>query len=266
MIPEKRMSPKAMKMRALIVDDEPLARGRIREYLGEADDVEIVGECRTGEQAVEMIGKEEPDLVFLDVQMPGFDGFEVVEAIGTEQMPVTIFVTAFDQYALRAFEAHALDYLLKPFDAERFRQTLERARMQVRQRKATAIDHRLWDLLRETRPASKYLDRIMIRKRTMSVLVRATDIDWIEAADNYVELHVGKETHLMRVTMSWIQERLDSELFVRIHRSFILNVDRIQKMEPLFQGEYQFTLRDGTKLTSSRGYRDQLREFFGYYG
>jgi two-component system, LytTR family, response regulator len=124
----------------------------------------------------------------------------------------------------------------------------------------------LWDMLRESRPVSKYLDRIMIRKRTMSVLVRAREIDWIEAADNYVELHVGKETHLMRVTMGWIQERLDPELFVRIHRSCILNVDRIQKMEPLFQGEYQFTLRDGTKLTSSRGYRDQLREFFGYYG
>jgi two-component system, LytTR family, response regulator len=260
------MPSEPMKIRTLIVDDEPLARTRICEYLAEAEDVEVVGECRTGEQAVETIGQEEPDLVFLDVQMPGFDGFEVVEAIGTERMPVTIFVTAFDRYALRAFEAHALDYLLKPFDADRFQQALERARVQVRQRQSGAIDQRLWQLLRETRPEPKYLDRIMIRKRTMSVLVRAREVDWVEAADNYVELHVGKETHLMRVTMSWIQERLDPELFVRIHRSYILNVDRIQKMEPLFQGEYQFTLRDGTKLTSSRGYRDQLREYFGYYG
>jgi two-component system, LytTR family, response regulator len=254
------------RIRILIVDDESPARAKLRRLVSTEPDVEVAGEAGNGHEAIEAIGRLQPDLVFLDVQMPGFDGFEVVEAIGTEQMPVTVFASAFDQYALRAFEAHALDYLLKPFDAERFRQMLERARTQVRQRRSGAIDRRLLDMLRETRPTSKYLDRIMIRKRTMSVLVRAREIDWIEAADNYVELHVGKETHLMRVTMGWIQERLDPELFVRIHRSCILNVDRIQKMEPLFQGEYQFTLRDGTKLTSSRGYRDQLREFFGYYG
>jgi two-component system, LytTR family, response regulator len=254
------------RIRILIVDDESPARAKLRRLVSTEPDVEVAGEAGNGHEAIEAIGRLQPDLVFLDVQMPGFDGFEVVEVIGTEQMPVTVFASAFDQYALRAFEAHALDYLLKPFDAERFRQMLERARTQVRQRRSGAIDRRLLDMLRETRPTSKYLDRIMIRKRTMSVLVRAREIDWIEAADNYVELHVGKETHLMRVTMGWIQERLDPELFVRIHRSCILNVDRIQKMEPLFQGEYQFTLRDGTKLTSSRGYRDQLREFFGYYG
>jgi two-component system LytT family response regulator len=246
-------------VRVLIVDDEPLARDGVRLHLELEPDFEVVGEAGNGEEAVALIHELSPDVVFLDVQMSGIDGFGVVETVGAERMPVTVFVTAYDQFALKAFEAHALDYLLKPFDAERFRKAIERVRAQLRTLHADGVEAQLAALLAELRGKREYLERIVVRSGGRILILRVEDIDWLEAASNYVRIHAGGRQYLLRETMSNLEARLDPAHFVRIHRSTMVRLERIRELEPLFQGDYVLILEDGTRLTSSRGYRDRLQ-------
>jgi two-component system LytT family response regulator len=252
-----------MTIRAAIVDDEPLARLRIRNLLSEEPDVSIVAECANGKDAIETLEESPPDLLFLDIQMPEIDGFDVLQAIGVDRVPVVIFVTAYDQFALRAFEAHALDYLLKPFDDERFGAALQRARERIRQHQGGDLDRRLQTLLENVRGEHSYLRRLVVPSGHRSIFVRTEHIDWIEAERNYVRLHVGGKAHLLRENITRMAATLDPDMFCRIHRSTIVNVDRIQSVEPLFHGEYQLTLHDGTKLTSGRSYRRGLHAVMG---
>lgn len=247
-----------MKIRTLIVDDMLLARKRVRRYLSADTELEIVGECADGHAAVAAIESLSPDLLFLDVQMPELDGFGVLEAIGARHMPAVIFVTAYDQFALRAFEVHALDYLLKPFDRERVRKALERAKAQLRQRDSNDLDERLQALLKDLKTESRYLKRLAVKTAGRTVFLLAKEIDWIESAGNYLKLHAGRESHLLRERMSQLETRLDPAKFVRIHRSTLVNIDRIREMQPLFNGDQLITLRDGKQLTMSRTYRDKL--------
>jgi two-component system LytT family response regulator len=251
------------KMRTLVVDDEPLARERLRGLLRGEPDVECVGECANGREAVEAIRSQKPDLVFLDVEMPVLDGLGVIEEIGAELMPAVIFVTAYDRYALRAFEIHALDYLLKPFDRERFQEAVRRARERVQ--RARGGDGGLAGLLEESRGARKPADRLVIKSGGRVFFVKTEDIDWIEAAGNYARVHVGSEIHLLRETMNALEARLDGDKFLRIHRSTIVNIERIQELQPWFHGDYVVILHDGTQLTLSRGYRQKVQELFGNY-
>src|SRR6266545_303466 len=218
------------KIRALIIDDEPLARERIVDMLVGDAEVEIIGECGDGLAAVAAIEAHKPDLAFLDVQIPELDGFGLLEAI--EQTPVIIFVTAYDQYALRAFEVHALDYLLKPFDRERFDKALRRAKHQIERERAGTMNRELVALLADLKSRPKPLERLVIKAGGRVFFLRVDEIDWIEAAANYVRLHVGSETHLLRETMNALEGRLDAEQFVRIHRSTIVHLDRIQELQP----------------------------------
>jgi len=246
-------------IRALVVDDEPLARERIRMLLEDESDIELIGECRDGAEAVRAIDEEGPDLVFLDVQMPEVDGFEVLEVIGPGRAPVVVFVTAYDEYAIRAFDVHALDYLLKPFDGERFRQAIGRARASIRA-KADVDREKLAALLGDLRDERRYLERIVVKTAGRVVFLAVDEIDWIGGAGNYVELHAGERKHLVRDTMKAIESKLDPDKFVRVHRSHIVNMDRVKSMEPWFHGEYVLILEDGTELQSSRTYSDRLRQ------
>jgi two-component system, LytTR family, response regulator len=250
------------KIRTLIVDDEPLARRGIRAQLDEEADIEIVSECRNGLEAVAAIEEQSPDLVFLDVQMPELDGFGVLEAVGVDRMPVVIFVTAYDQYALRAFEVHALDYLLKPVDAERFASALQRARKQIEHHNVQDLNQRLQSFLDDVQAKQKFTERLVIKSGGRIFFLNVQEIDWIEAADNYVRLHVGRDSHLLRETMNHLEKRLDPDRFLRVHRSRIINIRQIKELQPLFRGEYDIMLQDGTRLESGRGYRDKLQKLF----
>jgi len=251
------------KIRTLIVDDENLSRKKIRTLLERETDIEIVGECSNGPKAVSAIQKLSPDLIFLDIQMPGMDGFRVLETIGNERMPAVIFVTAYDQYALRAFDVHALDYLLKPFDRVRFQTALQRVREHSQRTRNNDLNQRLQDLIKDMKAERKYLDRLVIKSGGRVFFLKVEEIDWIDAADNYVHLHVGHESHLLRETMNGLEARLDPEKFLRIHRSTIVNIERIKELRPSFHGEYTVILRNGTQLTLSRGHRDKLLELLG---
>jgi two-component system, LytTR family, response regulator len=250
-------------IRAVIVDDEPLARRRIRNLLAEAEDVDVLTECANGREAIQAIEESPPDLLFLDIQMPELDGFDVLQAIGVGHVPVVIFVTAYDQFALRAFEAHALDYLLKPFDDERFETALQRARERIRQQTGGDLDHRLRALLKEVRGEPGYLQRMVVPSGHRSVFIRTEEIDWIEAERNYIRLHVAGRAYLLRENLSRIESTLDPAKFCRIHRSTIVNIDRIQAVESLFRGEYLLVLRDKTELTSGRSYRGNVHRLMG---
>jgi two-component system LytT family response regulator len=252
-----------MKMRTLIVDDEPLARERLRKLLEAEPDVEILGECGDGREAAAVILRDQPDLVFLDIQMPELDGFGVVETIRTARTPEIIFVTAFNQHALRAFEVHALDYLLKPFDRERFQLALGRARTRLAQARSGELSQRLTALLAEMRPEPKPADRLAVKTGGRVLFLKTADIEWIEAADNYVTLHVGPESHMLRETMTALEARLDPAHFMRISRSTIVNVERIKELQPMFHGDYVVILRNGARLSLSRGYRDKLQALLG---
>ena len=251
------------KIRALIVDDEPLAREGILMRLKQAADVEVIGECGNGREAVTVIRRDVPDLVFLDIQMPRLDGFGVVEAVGVKQMPHVIFVTAYDEHALRAFEVSALDYLLKPIDGKRFFEALERARDRIRGKNLEAISAQLNKMMAALQTERKYLERLSIKSTSKSggriTFLGVDEIDWIGAADNYVQVHAGRELHLLHATMNSLENRLDPNKFLRIHRSTIVNVERIKELHPMFHGEYQVILKDGTLLTSGRGYRGNLQ-------
>jgi two-component system, LytTR family, response regulator len=251
------------KMRALVVDDEPMARERVLSLLQHEDDVEVVGECSDGEQAIAAIQHQTPDLVFLDVQMPGIDGFGVIQAIGAERMPIVVFITAYDEYALKAFEVHAADYLLKPFGRDRFQETLKHARASLERRRAGDLGRRLLALVNDIKPETPKLDRLVVKSGGRVFFLRTEDIDWIEAAGNYVRLHLADESHLFRETMNRMETRLDSRKFARIHRSRIVNTERIKELQPWFNGEYVVVLRNGTRLPLSRGYRDKLQEQLG---
>lgn len=241
---------------ALIVDDEPLARERIRSLLAKEPDIAIVAECADGEEAVAAIQQHAPDLLFLDVQMPEMNGFEVLDSLGAERLPVVIFVTAYDQHALKAFEAHALDYLLKPFKQSRFKQAVQRAREQLANQQAGAVSQRLLELLGERKPEAAHLTRLAVRVNDRVIFVKTDEIDWIEAAGNYLVVHAGKESHIVRETMTALETKLAPGRFLRISRSTIVNADRIKELQPLFHGEHVVVLRDGKQLTMTRGLRE----------
>ena len=260
-------------MRVVVADDEPLARRRVLRLLRDHDDeVEVVGVCETGAQAVDAIRETRPDLVFLDVQMPELDGFEVLERLrGGGELPSVVFVTAHDRYALRAFEVHALDYLLKPFDAERFNQALERGRSQV-ERRAAGGPNRVAALLEQLAlerggepaaapaPRKRWLDWVMVKARGRVEFLRIADVDWIEAEGNYVKLHAGKKGWLIREKIGALEERLDPDAFLRVHRSSIVQLDRVAELHPMVAGDGILVLRDGTQVKLSRGYRKRLLE------
>jgi two-component system LytT family response regulator len=248
------------RIRALIVDDEPLARERIRTLLRKEPDMDVAGECGDGGRAVTLIEKERPDLVFLDVQMPEAGGFDVVEAVGAERMPVVIFVTAYDKYALRAFDVHALDYLLKPFDRQRFREALERARAHIRHAQAGELHERLLALLGDVRPAEGWRERLVVREGGRIFFLRVEEIEWIEAAGNYLRLHAGKRSHLMRATLASLAAQLDPARFARVHRSAMVNLDRLRELHPGPHGDSTLLLRDGTRLTLSRTCRARFEQ------
>jgi two-component system, LytTR family, response regulator len=254
------------KIKTLIVDDEPLARERLAGLLEPLENVDLVGQCRDGEEAVIAIHDLAPDLVFLDIQMPGMSGFDVIDAIGTDRMPLVIFVTAYDQHALRAFQVRALDYLLKPFDRERFTDALQRARKQLERDETGDIGRRLLALVKDLRRDQPRSDRLVVKSGGRLFFLRTDEIDWVEAAGNYVRLHVGSASHLLRETMAAMEARLDPEKFFRIHRSRIVNIDRIQELQPWLNGEYAVMLRTGARLTLSRGYREKLQERLGQFG
>ena len=245
-------------MRVLIVDDEPLARKRIARLLAESPDIEIAGECADGGEAVAQIVALKPDLVFLDVQMPEVGGFEVIEAIPPEELPVIIFATAYDSYAIRAFEANALDYLLKPFDDERFLRALDRARREFTAATESPAQ-KLAALLDSLKLGRGYLQRLAAKGRGKVVFLRTNEVDWIETYGNYVRLHAGKEKYLLRGTMNALEPKLNPDQFARIHRSTIVNLDRIKELGPWIGGEQVVFLRDGTSLTVGRAFRERLR-------
>jgi two-component system LytT family response regulator len=255
----------SQKIRTVIVDDEPLARRNLRLLLEKDPQIEILEECRNGREAVKSIEQHAPDLVFLDIQMPEMDGFDVLENVGPEGMPAVVFVTAFDQYALKAFEVHALDYLLKPYDDTRFLQALQRAKGQIESREINKVSKRLLALLEEreslrevTTRKPSYLKRLMVKLANRVVLLKVDEIDWIEADGNYAKLHIGPKSHLLREKMHDLEKQLDPDKFVRIHRSIIVNLNRIKELQPHFNGDYIVVLDNGRQLRLSRSRREQL--------
>jgi two-component system LytT family response regulator len=258
-------TPAAKRLRTVIVDDEPLGRERIRTLLDDDPEIEVVGEASDGKAAVAAIAKLKPALLFLDVQMPEMSGFEVLEAIAGAEMPAVIFVTAFDHYAVKAFQVHALDYLLKSFDRERLGQAVHRAKTEITRGREHKLDERLVALLEDLQEQHGKPERLIVRSGGRIIFLRVEEIDWIEAADNYVCLHVGRESHLLRGTMASVEQRLDARKFLRIHRSTIVNLDRVRELAPLFHGDYAVRLRDGTELVLSRNCREKLQEPLGQF-
>jgi two-component system, LytTR family, response regulator len=245
-----------MSIRALIIDDEPLARERIRSLLQGEPDIELLAEAADGPAGLAAIRKHSPDLVFLDVQMPGMGGFEVLQALGKERLPLVIFVTAYDQHALKAFEIHALDYLLKPFKPARFKQTVQRAREALASQQAGVATQNLLQLLGAAKPAPERLSRLAVRIGERVLFVKIEQIDYIESAGNYVVVHVGKENHVVRDTLTALEEKLDPKQFLRISRSTLVNLDQVKELQPLFKGEHAVVLHRGQQLTMTRGIRE----------
>jgi two-component system LytT family response regulator len=248
-----------MQLTTLIVDDEPLAREGLRALLSRDPEISAIRDARDGREAVASIRECKPDLVFLDVQMPEMEGFAVVREIGAPSMPAVIFVTAHDQYAIEAFEVNALDYLLKPVMEERFYRALERAKARIRSNVAADSNKQIIGLLETIASPRSYLQRLAVRSAGKIVFLDVGDLDWIGGAENYVELHARGASHLLHVTMNTLEKSLDPEIFLRIHRSVIVNCGRIKEMQPGAHGEYVITLRDGVRLQSGRTYADRLR-------
>ena len=246
-------------LRTILVDDEPLARTHVRGLLAEHPELEVVGEAGNGRDAVALIAREQPDLVFLDIQMPELDGFGVVQAIGAEHMPVTIFVSAYDEYALKAFEAHALDYLMKPVDRERFRHAVERAIRAIRRDAGADARAPLAKLIDQLRQDRRPVDRLAIKQDGRVIFLRIPDIDWVETDGDHVRIHIGPHVYVHRMTLTRLEEKLSESQFLRIHRSTLVNVDRIREMQPWFQGDYVLIMHDGTRLTTGRSYRERLK-------
>ncbi|MBN8722491.1 MAG: response regulator transcription factor [Acidobacteria bacterium] len=240
-------------MRVIIIDDELPARKKIRTFL--ADEVEIIGEASNGLEAVNLIEQLQPDLIFLDIQMPGLTGFEVLQALDKTIMPAVIFTTAYDEYAVKAFEVNALDYLLKPFDEERFQKALERVNKQNSQNNQY---QQLTNLLLELKKQPNYLQRLLIKTAGKIVFIKTDEINWIEAEEKYVQIHVGKDKYLYRETMNALEQQLNSEIFARIHRSYIVRIDFIKELVPWSHGDYLLILQDKTELSLGRNYRDKF--------
>jgi two-component system LytT family response regulator len=236
------MNTLAKPLRAVVVEDEPLGRALLRQMLAREPDVNLVAECAGGNEAIPILERTHPDLVFLDVRIPDRDGFDVLSAASLSSSTAIVFVTAHDEYAVRAFDYNAVDYLLKPFDRDRFQRALDRARSHVRQ----------------TQGRSRYRERVVVKSRGSIFFLKTGEVDWIEAEGNYVRLHIGNESHLIRATIGGMESQLDPQRFVRIHRSQIVNIDRIRELRPWWHGEYHVLLKDGTQLTLSRSYRDAL--------
>ena len=251
------------QMRILVADDEALARRRVREMLRDDPDIAVVGECSNGKEVSEAIASLKPDLVFLDIQMPGASGVEVASTLEGAAKPMVIFITAHDQYAIRAFEIDAVDYLLKPFDRERFAQTLDRAKAEFRSRRDNRANEEIISLLGDLSSRPKYLDRILIKNNDRVIIVKAEEIEWVEAQGNYIRIHFGKQSSLIRETLANLAAQLDPKRFARIHRSQIVNIDQILELQPWSNRDYRVVLRSGTQLTLSRTYRDQLYQLLG---
>jgi len=252
-----------MKIRALIVDDEPLARQRIRLFARDEPALELIGECPNAADALAAIERDSPDLLFLDVQMPEMDGFELLEKLPRERLPVVIFTTAFDQHAVRAFEAHALDYLLKPFQPERFKAAVARAQEHLATRQASSAARGLLDLLasRQTSPANvQYLTRLTIKNDDKVSVIKTADIDSIDSAGNYVAVNVGKESHILRESLNALEKQLDPEKFFRVSRSAIVNLDRVKELQPMFRGEHIIVLQNGKRLPMTRGLLREVQQ------
>jgi len=248
-----------MPLNVLIVDDEPLAREGLRMLLADDPDISAVQEAKNGSEAVQCIRTARPDLVFLDVQMPEVDGFSVVHQIGPEQMPAVVFVTAHDQYAIRAFEINAIDYLLKPVTAERFGQSLARAKARLRSSEADQESRQILSLLETIASPPRYLKRMAVQSAGKTTFVGVEDVDWIRAAENYVELHVAQACHLLHVAMNTLEKSLDPETFVRIHRSLIVNLRQVKQIQPASHGEYVLLLNSGVRLQSGRTYHERIK-------
>jgi two-component system, LytTR family, response regulator len=251
------------RIRTLVVDDEPLARRGIRRLLGEDPDIEIVGECGDGLTAVAAIREKKPDLLLLDVQMPEKDGFEVLESLNGDPIPAVIFITAYDQYAIRAFDVHAMDYVLKPFDRDRFETSLRRVKAELRQRTPEELKSRMMSLIKSVRDERLYAERLLVKTGGRVVFLRTVEIDWIEAQGNYLRLHKGAESYLIRQTMAEMEARLSPNRFLRIHRSSIVNIERIKELHPMFHGDYHVVLQNGIRLTLSRNYRHRVPPYLG---
>jgi two-component system LytT family response regulator len=252
-----------MQYRTLVVDDEPTARRRLKRFLSTATDLNIVGECADGKAAVAAIREKKPDLVFLDVQMPEMSGFEVLREIKDDPLPVVVFVTAFDEFALRAFEAQALDYVLKPFGERRIQQALERARVHLQGRSGAVLHRRLANLLACSSPSSNFSDRLLVKSEGRVLFLKPTEIDWVEAVGDYLKLHLAAESHMVRATMSEMEKRLDAAGFARIHRSRLVNLDRVKEVRPVFDGESIVVLKNGTRLGASRAGLKDLKGLLG---
>ena len=250
-----------MQASVLIVDDEPLARDRIREMLKADREIQVIGEARSGCEAVASINAKAPDIVFLDVQMPDMDGFEVLKKLGAERLPIVIFVTAYDQYALRAFEVHALDYLMKPFDRRRLAKALNHAKDQLKRPGRERDDGRIIRLLEEIKGRGRYLERFAIRMGERVIFVRTEDVDSIEAEGNYVRLNVAGSSYMLRETINSIEAQVDPGTFVRIHRSTIVNINQVKELQAWARGEYRVVLHSGAYYTLSRSYRERFDNF-----
>jgi two-component system LytT family response regulator len=255
-------------IRTMVVDDEPAARAAIRTLLAEDPEIRVVAECADGAAALAAIAAERPALLLLDIQMPEMDGFALLRRLGAERLPVVVFVTAYDAYALRAFEVHALDYLLKPFDDARFRDAMTRAKQQVRLASLGDVSEPLRRFLAGAgtpgaEDAEPWARRLVTRAEGRMIVIAVDDVDWIEADGDHARIHVGGTAHLMRETMKHLESQLDPTRFVRIHRSIIANVDRIAELQPYFRGEVVAVLKDGTRLKVARGSRTQLARAIG---
>lgn len=251
------------RIQALIIDDEPPARAVIRRMLADDQEIEVVGECSNGNEAISMIAEYSPDLLFLDIQMPEVDGFALLERMSEAKTPAVIFVSAFDQYAAKAFEVSAVDYLLKPFDHDRMATALERAKANLRDRSDDERSGQLVELLRNLSAREKFLDRFVIKNNGRILLVPVEEVDWIEACGNYVVLHTSSAKHIVRETMKRLEVRLDPHRFLRIHRSSIVNINRIKELQVHFGDEHLVILDNGAELTLSRRYRECLSERLG---
>lgn len=247
-------------IRTVIVDDEAHARGRIRQLLQQETDFELVGEYASGRQAIAGIQRDKPDLAFLDVQMPQLSGFDVCQGVASSGgvLPLVVFVTAYDQYALQAFEVHAIDYLLKPFDRARFQKSLDHAREQLCRSKNSRVNQRLAELLEDLKPGYKKPGRLVFKEDGRIVFVCVETIDWLEADGNYIRLHAGDETHYFRETMSGLESQLPADTFARINRSTMVNLDRVKELQPKFCGDQVVLLQSGVRLTLTRKYRGSL--------
>lgn len=249
-----------MPLTTLLVDDEPLAREGLRMLLANDPDVASILEAKDGREAVQSIRESRPDLVFLDVQMPEMDGLAVVKEIGADRMPAVVFVTAHDIYAIQAFEINAIDYLLKPVTAPRFHEALARAKARLNLKvPSDEANRQILSLLETIASPSRYVKRLAVRSAGKTLFVEVDEIDWIEAAENYAQLHAGQVEHLLHVAMNTLERSLDPETFLRIHRSLIVNVSRIRELQPAQHGEYVVTLTNGVRLQSGRAYNDKLK-------